>query len=223
MSAIPPLTPDAASGIATAARLAIRALPLLDTLGIALFALSGALAAVRARQTIVTASFFALVTGVGGGTVRDLLIGAPVFWVQSDWVPATCLAMAVLAWSTPEGWWSARAIDWADALGLAAYSVFGTAKALSVGVGPVAAAMMGIITACVGGILRDVLAGEPSIILRPEIYVTAAALAAGSFVALLALGLWWPVAAVLAAVAGFTLRAAAIARGLALPAYGRTK
>ena len=56
----------------------------LDLFGIAVFAASGALAAAKLRQTLVTFSFFALITGVGGGTVRDLLIGAPVFWVQ-DW------------------------------------------------------------------------------------------------------------------------------------------
>ncbi|MFN5781900.1 MAG: TRIC cation channel family protein, partial [Novosphingobium sp.] len=59
--------------------------PLLDLLGIAVFALSGALLAARLRQTFVTMAFFALVTGVGGGTVRDLLIGAPVFWVRDPW------------------------------------------------------------------------------------------------------------------------------------------
>ena len=213
------LAPTAGSALTTAARLAAGALPLLDTLGVALFAVSGALAAVRARQTIVTAAFFALITGVGGGTIRDLLIGAPIFWVHADWVPLTCLGVAALVWVTPERWWSERAIDWADALGLAAYAVFGAAKALGFGIGPVAAAMMGVITACVGGILRDVLAGQPSIILRPEIYVTAAALSAALFVSLLAAGLAWPGAAIIAAIAGFALRATAIARGLALPAY----
>ena len=78
---------------------------------------------------------------------------------------------------------------------------------------------MGVITGCVGGIIRDVLAGEPSFLLRPEIYVSAAALAAGTFTALLALGLTTPVAAVIGAAAGFTLRALGIAKGLTLPAY----
>ncbi len=217
---------ETASALTRAAGLAIDALPLLDVAGTAVFALSGALAAARAGQTLVTFAFFALVTGVGGGTVRDLLIGAPVFWVQADWVPLTCLAMALVVWFTPRRWWSGvehgyRALDWVDAVGLAAYAVFGAAKALSFGIGPLPAAMMGVITACVGGILRDMLAGQPSIILRPEIYVTAAALAAGLFVLLLMAGLWWPVAALIAAAAGFGLRAMAIVRGLALPGYRR--
>jgi len=79
--------------------------------------------------------------------------------------------------------------------------------------------MMGIVTGCVGGIIRDLLAGEPSILLRPELYVTAAALSAGLFVLLIWVGMALPVAATLAAMAGFGLRALAISRGWALPAY----
>jgi uncharacterized membrane protein YeiH len=191
----------------------------LDLIGIAVFAASGALAAARARQTLVTFAFFALITGVGGGTVRDLLIGAPVFWVQ-DWrFAATCLATALAVWLTPARLWSPRALDWFDAVGLAVYAVFGTWKSLTLGIGPLPAVMMGVITACVGGIIRDVLAGVPSILMRPELYVTAAALAAGLFVALLWAGLPMGLAAPAGAIAGFALRAAAIARGLAIPSY----
>lgn len=219
MPATATLNPETIDTLTNVAGAALKALPMLDVAGIAVFALSGALAAARAKQTLVTFAFFALMTGVGGGTIRDLLIGAPVFWVRAEWVPLTCLGMALLVWLTPERWWSDKALDWFDAVGLAAYAVFGTAKALSFGIGPVPAAMMGIITACAGGILRDVLAGQPSIILRPEIYVTAAALSAGLFVALLMIGLLWPLAALVAALAGFGLRAMAITKGLALPGY----
>ena len=193
----------------------------IDLLGIAVFAASGALAAAHKQQTLVTFAFFALVTGVGGGTVRDLLIGAPVFWVQ-DWrVPAVCLSMALLVWVTPKRIWHERALDWFDAFGLAAYAVFGAAKSLEFGVPPLPAVMMGVITACVGGVIRDVLAGEPSILLRPELYVTAAALAAALFVGLMLAGAGTPLAAGLAASAGFALRGIAIRRGLALPGYRR--
>jgi uncharacterized membrane protein YeiH len=196
-------------------------LPWIDLFGIAVFAASGALAAAQRQQTIVTFAFFALVTGVGGGTVRDLLIDAPVFWVR-DWrVAAVCLGTAALIWVTPQRWWSERALDWFDAVGLAAYAVFGAAKALAFGVPPIVAVLMGVITACVGGIIRDVLAGEPSILLRPELYVTAAALAAGLFVLLLSVGVTAGPAAIVAALLGFSLRAFAIARGLKLPGYRR--
>jgi uncharacterized membrane protein YeiH len=191
----------------------------LDLFGIAVFAASGALAAAQRQQTLVTFSFFALITGVGGGTVRDLLIGAPVFWVQ-DWrFAATCLITAGLVWVTPRTVWNARALDWFDAVGIAIYAVFGAWKSLTLGVPLLPAMMMGVITACVGGIIRDVLAGEPSILLKPEIYVTAAALAAGLFGSLLWVGLPILPAAIISACAGFTLRAMAILKGWAIPAY----
>ncbi len=193
----------------------------LNIVGTFVFAASGALAAARLKQTLVTFAFFALATGVGGGTVRDLLIGAPVFWVHDISQPAICLGAALLVYLTPGRWWRLRALDWLDAVGLAAFAVFGTAKAIGYGVHPFIAALMGVATACVGGIIRDLLAGVPSIVLRPEIYVTAAALSAGLYALLVPLGLAPPVACVIAALAGFGLRALAIAKGLALPSYGR--
>jgi uncharacterized membrane protein YeiH len=193
----------------------------LDLLGTAVFALSGALLAARLRQTFVTMAFFALVTGVGGGSVRDLLIGAPVFWVRDPWVAPVCLGVALLAWFTPRKWWEGQLLEYADAAGLAAYAVLGTAKSLAYGLAPVPAVLMGVVTGCIGGVIRDVLAGRPSIIMRPEIYVTAAALAAMICAAGQVLG--WPREMVwpLAAGAGFVLRAGAIRFGLGLPIYGR--
>lgn len=198
------------------------ALGWLDLFGIAVFAISGALVAARNRQTLVTFAFFALVTGVGGGTVRDLLIGAPVFWVQDARVPMMCLSIALLVWITPVKFWRPAAVDWFDAVGLAAYSVFGAAKAMQLGINPLPAAIMGIITASVGGVIRDLISGEPSIIVRPEIYVTAAALSAFVFVLLAQTGMPGFVAALIAFAAGFALRALAIVKGLSLPAYRGT-
>lgn len=195
------------------------ALEVLDYFGIAVFAVSGALLAAEKRQTLVTFIFFAVATGVGGGTLRDLLIGAPVFWVHTNATLLICIGAAVGVWLVSSRRIAANALDWFDAAGLAAYATYGSAKALSYGVAPVPAFAMGVLTACVGGIVRDVLAGEPSILMRPELYVTAAALAAGLFVGLTLLGapLW--VAAAVGAVSGFALRALAIARGWKLPAY----
>jgi uncharacterized membrane protein YeiH len=192
----------------------------LDLAGIAVFALTGALLAARLRQDFVTMAFFALVTGVGGGSIRDLLIGAPVFWIHAPLVAPACLAMALLAWFTPRGWWEGRLLEWADAAGLAAYSVLGTVKALGYGVPPVTAALMGVITACVGGIIRDVLAGEPSVLMRRELYVTATALAAALAVCGTLLGLQAALVWTVAGLAGFALRAAAIHWELGIPSYG---
>ena len=193
--------------------------PWFDLAGLSVFAASGALAAAKRGQTMVTLAFFALITGVGGGTVRDLLIGAPVFWVHDARAASVCLGMAVVIWVTPQHWWRGAALDWFDAVGLAAYAVYGAAKAIGYGVPPVPAAVMGVVTACVGGIIRDVLAGEPSILMRPELYVTAAALSSASYVALIEAGVPSAIAATLAAAAGFALRAAAMRWRLALPAY----
>lgn len=193
--------------------------PWLDLAGLAVFAASGALAAARRGLTLVTFFFFALVTGVGGGTMRDLLIGAPVFWIADSRAAAVCLGVGLAIWVTPQRWWSGKALDWFDAVGLAAYAVYGAAKSLGYGVPPVPAFVMGVVSACVGGIIRDVLASEPSILMRPELYVSAAALASALFVGLTLLGVPSAGAAVLAAAAGFTLRAAAIVWRLHLPAY----
>ena len=197
------------------------ALEYLDYAGIAVFALSGALLAAEKRQTLVTFIFFAVVTGVGGGTVRDLLIGAPVFWIRDNGVLLICLVAALIAWAAPSGLWKGRALVWSDAAGLAAYGAYGAAKALAFGVAPLPAVGMGVITGCVGGIIRDVLAGDPSILMRAELYVTAAALSAGLLVALMALGCPATVAAAVAIPAGFALRAGAIVYGWGLPTYGR--
>ncbi|MCP5403783.1 MAG: TRIC cation channel family protein [Novosphingobium sp.] len=196
-------------------------LGLLDLLGIGIFALSGAVLAAQMRQTFVTLAFFSLVTGVGGGSVRDLLIGAPVFWIHDPWVAPVCLGAAVIVWYAPSWLWGGQFLEWADAAGLAAYAVLGTAKALDYGVTPVTSALMGIVTGCVGGIIRDVLAGRPSILMRPELYVTAAALSACLCVAGTLIGfVEWMVWAI-SALAGFILRGAAIRWGLAIPSYGR--
>ncbi|RYE01794.1 MAG: trimeric intracellular cation channel family protein [Sphingomonadales bacterium] len=194
-------------------------LPWLDLFGIAVFAATGALAAARREQTLVTLIFFALVTGVGGGTTRDLLIGAPVFWVHDPSVAGLCLGIALAMWFTPHRWWTSNVFDWLDAAGLAAYAAFGAAKALSYGIPPLPAVLMGTLTACAGGIIRDLLAGEPSILMRPELYVTAGALAAALQVGLMLAGLPAFMAGLIASAAGFALRGAAIYWKLGLPAY----
>jgi uncharacterized membrane protein YeiH len=195
------------------------ALVVLDYFGIAVFAISGALLAAEKRQTLVTFIFFAVVTGVGGGTLRDLLIGAPVFWVHTNATLLICIGAALVVWLLSRRRFAGQALLWFDAAGLAAYATYGSAKALAYGVAPVPAFAMGVMTACIGGIIRDVLAGEPSILMRPELYVTAAALTAGLFVGLMLVGIPVWAAAAAAALAGFALRGLAIARGWSLPAY----
>lgn len=195
--------------------------PVVEIGSTALFALTGALMAARLKQTFVTASFFALLTGVGGGTVRDLLLDAPVFWLRDAWIAPTILVTSLIAWFAPPRWWPAQLLEWADAAGLATFTVLGTAKALALGVAPIPAAILGIVTGCAGGIIRDVVAGVPSIIMRPDLYVTAAALSAALATIMVAQGaspaLTWGVAAL----AGFALRGAALVWNIKLPGYSR--
>ena len=193
--------------------------PLLDLMGTAVFALTGALLAARLGQTFVTMAFFALVTGVGGGSIRDMLIGTPAFWLRDPSVAPVIFGTALIAWFTPRRWWEGKLLEWADAAGLAAFAVLGTAKALAFGVAPLPAVVLGIITGCAGGVIRDVIAGVPSILMRPELYVTAAALSslltAMGAIAGMADAYTWAVAWL----AGFVLRGAAIRWAIALPAY----
>jgi len=195
------------------------ALELLDYFGIAVFAISGALVAAERRRDFVTFIFFAVITGVGGGTLRDLLIGAPVFWVRTNATLLICSVAAILVWIGRRQRIAGKALLWFDAAGMAAYSAYGAAKALGYGVSPVPAFVMGVLTACAGGIIRDVLAGVPSVLMRRELYVTPAALSAALFVGLSLIGVgMWPAAAA-AIAAGFVLRGGAITRGWSLPAY----
>ncbi|WP_374573900.1 trimeric intracellular cation channel family protein [Phenylobacterium sp.] len=195
------------------------ALSALDYAAVFVFGATGALAAARRRHDIVTFGFFAAVTGVGGGTLRDLLIGAPVFWVNRPSYIAACLAAAIAVWLLGPRRFRARLLVWLDALGMSAYTVVGAAKALALGVHPFSAVIMGVLTAAFGGVIRDVLAEEPSILLKREIYVTAALGGATAFVLLRMAG----VAPSLAGLAGFTValvvRGGAIQFGWSLPGF----
>jgi len=192
---------------------------LFDYAAVAVFAATGALAAARRKHDIVTFAFFAAITGVGGGTLRDLLIDAPVFWIAQPGFLIVSLGAAIAVWLLGRRTWRMNLLLWLDAVGMAAYAVVGAAKALSLGVHPVTATVMGVLTACFGGVIRDVLANEPSVLLRREIYVTASLLAAAVFVALASLGVDRLLAGGLGFAAGLALRGAALRWGWSLPGF----
>lgn len=198
----------------------MQGLILLDYLGVALFAATGALAASRKQLDIIGFLFLAALTGVGGGTMRDLILAVPVFWVAQP------LYLLICAGTAGAVFFGAHLLEsryrwllWLDAVALASYGVFGAAKGLAVTGSPVVAVAMGMLTGSFGGILRDIVAGEPSVLLRREIYVTAALIGAGSFVAADAVGLPLALSAGLAAALAFGVRAGGIALGWALPVY----
>lgn len=192
----------------------------LDFVGVFIFAVTGALVAARVRQDFVTCAFFAGMTGMGGGTVRDLLIGSPVFWLGHGWFVAVCLLATLAVWVFRTEQWPGKPLRWLDALGLAAYCAFGSLKALSFGIDPVPAILMGVITATLGGVLRDVVAGQPSILMQREIYVTAA-IAGATVTVLLSVAVGWNgwMAGGTGAAIAFSIRAGALMRGWKLPVH----
>lgn len=194
----------------------------LDLLSAIVFAITGALVASRKELDLVGFLWFGVLTGVGGGTLRDLLLGVPVFWVVDPTPIALCLAASAVLHFTAHVLSSRyRLILWLDAAGMALVAVAGAAKSLDAGVGALVAIVMGVVTASVGGIVRDLLGQEPSIVLRREIYVTAAALGASIFVLVESTFHLREISMASGLVAAFTLRGLALRFDLSLPAYRR--
>lgn len=196
-------------------------LRLLDWAGIAVFAASGALVASRKQMDAVGFVLIGVVTGLGGGTLRDLLLGrTPVFWLGRPELLAIAAGAALLVFFTAHLFESRfKALLWADAAGLALFAVVGAEIALIAGADPWAAVLLGVMTATAGGIARDVICNELPLILRREIYITAAAVAAAGYVALRLAPLPRDIALPAGIALGFGLRALAILRGWSLPAY----
>jgi len=193
---------------------------LLDYVGVTVFAITGALVAARKGEDFIAFVAFAIFTGVGGGTLRDLLMGVPVFWIHSSGYLAVCLAGAGAVWLLGAGLWRSPALVWLDAVGLSAYAMLGAWKALVIGIPPGVAVVMGTITATFGGLLRDLFSGTPSALLRRELYISAAIAAAASFVALRQAFTDTLLCGAIAFLVGFTLRAGAILWHWTLPGFG---
>ncbi len=199
----------------------------LDILGVAVFAASGALVASRKQMDLIGFGLLASITGIGGGTLRDVMLDRPVFWIQDQTFLAICLAVAGVTF------FAAHLIQrrypvllWLDAMGLAAYGVLGAHVAVQSGAGVVTAAVLGVTTATFGGMMRDVVSQETPLILQKQLYATAALCSAVAYLVLTAAGLSAVGAAVVATLGGFALRGGAIRFDLTLPRYkprvGRT-
>src|SRR6188508_1463717 len=188
-----------------------------DILAAIVFAVSGALVASRKRLDVMSFMWFAVITGVGGGTVRDLILNVPVFWVQSPAHVSACLVTAVVMhFVAPRVESRYRTLLWFDAFGLALVTVAGSVKALDVGTPALVAIAMGAVTGSVGGIIRDTLGHVPSVLLRHEIYVTASVLGACTYAGLNALGASRPAAMLTGFLVTFIVRSLAILLGWSL-------
>jgi uncharacterized membrane protein YeiH len=195
-------------------------LTMLDWFGVAVFAVTGALVASRKEMDIFGFALLGTVTGVGGGSVRDLLLGVPVFWVQQPLYVAICIAVSAIVFFTahiPESRY--RVLMWLDAVGLSFFCVVGAAKGLDAGAGAFIAVVMAVITASFGGIIRDIMGGESPFLLRKEIYVTAALAGAVVFVGGRAPGIPDTVGAVAGFAACMIIRGLGLRYAWSLPTY----
>ena len=158
-----------------------------DLIGCCVFAITGAIIAYQQKLDGIGVIVLAAVTAIGGGTVRDLLLDVPVFWLhQTSYIYAILVSSLIaILWINYIKKLPAKALEFADALGLSLFVVMGTAKALSAGVPPLTAVIMGTITGCFGGLIRDVLANQIPLILRKELYAVCTIAGSSAYVLLL--------------------------------------
>lgn len=193
----------------------------LDIFGIVVFALSGALMAGRYKLDPFGVIVLASVTAIGGGTIRDIILDTPVFWVEKTyylWVIFTTALLTILFIRRPKRI-PKRFLLIADAFGLALFAVLGTEKAVSLGTPYAAAIVLGTVTGVAGGMIRDVLCNVIPMILRQEIYATAAALGGGLYVLLIYQEFPDYIAIIVALSSALLLRLAAIYWKVSLPAF----
>jgi uncharacterized membrane protein YeiH len=192
----------------------------LDWLGVVVFAITGSLVASRKQMDLVGFVLLGIVTGIGGGTVRDVLLDAPVFWTRDPAYLIACVLVSALVFFTaniPQSRY--RILLWLDAIGLALFAVTGAEKAWHAGAAGIVTVTMGVITATFGGIIRDILGGESPVILSREIYASAALAGAVVFTSATALGAPRELALGTGFAVALFIRAAALQRGWSLPRY----
>lgn len=193
----------------------------LDLLGVGVFGISGALAAGRKSLDLLGVVVIAIVTAIGGGTLRDLLLARQAFWIGDSAyliviIAAALFTVVYVRFREPPH----KALQIADALGLALFTVSGAQIAQSAGHPGLIAVVMGTVTGVFGGVLRDVLCAEiPMILRRGNIYATAAIAGASVYTALDALELDQTLSLLAGMVTVAGLRLAAIAYNLQLPVF----
>jgi uncharacterized membrane protein YeiH len=194
---------------------------IINIAGTAAFAMSGALLAARKKMDWVGFVFIGNVTGIGGGTLRDVILDVPVFWLVDWYYVVICSASAVLTYfAAHQISKKSNALLWADAIGMALFSVLGAQKALSLGVEIPVAVIMGVFSACLGGIIRDVILNDVPVVFRKEIYITASLSGAVAYcVSYNLLGIIGFYAIGFGCLVAFAVRAVAIITKLSMPAH----
>ena len=192
-------------------------LTLFDRIGVFVFAISGGIVAVRKDMDLFGVIVLAFLPAIGGGTLRDLILGQPVFWLSDTPTLLLALAGGLTAYVFHRFLENFRPLRWADAFGMSLFAVTGAAKAMGLDHGLAVVLIMGALTASAGGLMRDVVANEEPLLLKKDIYATAALLGAGVYFALAAWGLPESSAFIGGLAAAFTLRALAIIFQLSLP------
>lgn len=193
-----------------------------DLIGVAVFATAGALAAQGKRLDILGVVVLAIVTALGGGTIRDITLDIhPVVWIADTAYLWTAIISAVVAFFVCRYiQYPRRTLLVLDAMGLALFAVLGAEKALALGLPPIIVVMMAVITGCAGGMIRDLLTGQIPLILQRdgELYATCALAGAAFFVTFQAYIPGQPVA-IISMVMIFVLRMAAMFADLRLPEF----
>lgn len=186
---------------------------------VAVFAVSGALDAARQKMDILGFMLIGAATGLGGGTLRDVLLGkVPVFWIREPvWIVICLISAAITYFIAPKLASLTRALLWMDAVGLALFAVVGTKIALEFGTSPLIAISMGVMTASFGGIARDVLCGSNLTLMNEELYITTALCGSVVYLWLSTLNLPYSYDLIGGFLVAFVLRALAILFQLKLP------
>ncbi len=179
--------------------------------GNVVFAVSGALTAARYRMDVLGFVLIGTITGIGGGTTRDLLLGRTVWWTQHPLELILCVAAALVTFFFIRSDIARRkGMIWSDALGLSAFGVVGCHVALAFGAPFVIAVFMGMVTATGGGVIRDVLTNTQPMILCGQVYATAALLGSLIYASLHHMGVPEVPADLAAFLTAFSLRSLAI-------------
>lgn len=192
----------------------------LDMLGTVVFAFTGLLAASRKQLDLFGALVIAMVTAVGGGTLRDLILDQPVFWVKDPiYIYVVTIAAIFLFYYARFKTVPMRYLLFLDAIGLAAFTAIGAHKAILLDLDDVIIVMTAVMTGVVGGVIRDVLVGEVPLIFRKEIYATAAFAGASLMLVSLYLGLSMEWSMFIAMMTTFLMRWLAILYNFSLPVF----